>query len=153
MAVKISIEVSRTFAVTANFDRVFNLLSDVPESASYFPRVDTLIDLGDNCYRWEMRKIGIDRHSIQTIYACRYVSSRVNGTVVWAAIASEGNGLVNGSWNLTESAEGVVCKFHTTGNLRLPLPRLIKLAISPIVKHEFNALVNTYVNNLQKALN
>ena len=152
MAVNISIEISRNFRVAANLDRVFQLLANVPESASHFPRVDALIDLGDNCYRWEMKRIGIDKHSIQTVYACRYASSKKDGYILWTPIKGEGNSLVDGAWHLTEDEQGVICKFHTTGKLRLPLPGLLKLAISPIVKHEFNALIDTYTKNLQKAL-
>ena len=152
MAVSITIEISRTFDVAADFDTVFDLLADVPASASHFPRVEQLVDLGDNTYRWEMKKIGVDKHAIQTIYACKYSADKKKGSITWTPIKGEGNGQVHGSWHLTKKGQGVECKFQTKGEMTLPLPGLLKLAISPVVKHEFNSLVDTYVENLKNDL-
>ncbi|OZG71775.1 hypothetical protein BTA51_19270 [Hahella sp. CCB-MM4] len=150
MAVSITIEISRTFDVAADYDTVFDLLADVPKSASFFPRVDKLEDLGDDIYRWEMKKIGVDKHAIQTIYASRYSSDKGKGIITWTPVKGEGNGVVQGSWAIQKKGDGTECKFQTKGELTLPLPGLLKLAISPVVKHEFNSLVDTYVDNLKK---
>ena len=40
---------------------------------------------------------------------------------------------------------------QTSAELTVPLPSLLKLAISPVIKHEFNSLVDTYMSNLKKA--
>ncbi len=151
MAITITIEISREFTVPASFDTVFDLLSDVPRSAGHFPKVDQLVDLGDNTYRWEMEKIGVDKHALQTIYACHYESDKDNGRIVWTPIKGEGNGVVSGSWTITESSEGTHIVFVTEAEMKLPLPSLLKLAISPVVKHEFNSLVDTYTDNLKTA--
>ncbi len=153
MSVTVSIEVKRDFKVKADFDRVFDLLANVPESASHFPKVDKLIDLGDNSFRWEMEKLGVDKHAIQTIYACKYVGDRAQGTVNWTPVKGEGNGLVSGFWKIAKTEGGTSIQFHTEGQLTLPLPGLLKLAISPVVKHEFNSLVDTYTENLKNTLN
>lgn len=153
MSVSITIEISRTFTVNAGVKQAFTLLANVPESASHFPKVERLTDLGDNTFRWEMKKQGVDRYSLQTIYACRYRSDGRKHTIVWEPVAGEGNGTVNGSWTL-KAAEGggTECRFQTRGILELPLPGLLKMAISPVVKHEFNALVDQYIENLKVAL-
>lgn len=151
MAITITIEISREFTVPASFDTVFDLLSDVPRSAGHFPKVDQLVDLGDNTYRWEMEKIGVDKHALQTIYACHYESDKNNGRITWTPIKGEGNGVVSGSWAITETSEGTHIVFVTEAEMKLPLPSLLKLAISPVVKHEFNSLVDTYTDNLKAA--
>ncbi|RMF13370.1 MAG: hypothetical protein D6758_13285 [Gammaproteobacteria bacterium] len=154
MAITISIEITRNFEVNAGPDEVFEVLADVPRSASYFPKVDQLVDLGDNCFRWEMKKIGVDKHAIQTIYACKYVSDPATRKITWTPVKGEGNGSVEGEWTIEGNGQGgTKLKFHTMGELSLPLPGLLKLAVSPVVKHEFNALVDTYVENLKKAFN
>ena len=151
MGINVSIEVSRALEIAGGYDEVFDLLADVPRSVSHFPKVDKLTDLGDNSYFWEMRKIGIDKYSIQTAYACHYVSDREAGTVIWEPVAGQGNGVVSGSWVITAKGDTVTSlKFKTTAKLTLPLPGLLKLAISPVIKHEFNALVDKYMRNLQK---
>ena len=151
MAINVSIEISRELDVAGGYDEVFDLLSDVPRSVSHFPKLEKLTDLGDNSYRWEMEKVGVDKYSIQTVYACHYVSDREAGTVRWEPIAGEGNGVVSGSWVIKAKGDTVTTlKFKTNAKLTLPLPGLLKLAISPIIKHEFNSLVDRYMRNLKQ---
>lgn len=149
MAISVTIEVNRDFTVPANFDKVFDLLSDVPASGSHFPKVDQLVDLGDNAYRWEMEKMGVDKHALQSIYACRYESDKTAGTINWKPIKGEGNGVVSGNWKVKPVENGTHLSFTTEAKLTLPLPSLLKLAISPVVRHEFNALIDTYTENLK----
>ncbi|WP_111494494.1 MULTISPECIES: SRPBCC family protein [Marinobacter] len=152
MAITIAIELNREIDIPGSYDEVFELLADVPRSASHFPKVDQLVDLGNNTYRWEMEKIGIDKHSIQSVYASQYQSDKEAGRITWTPVKGEGNGVVQGSWTLTAKGDDVTrASFQTTAELTLPLPGLLKLAISPVVKHEFNGLVDTYMNNLRKA--
>lgn len=152
MAITVAIELNRDIELPASYDKAFELLSDVPRSASHFPKVNKLVDLGDNTYRWEMEKIGVDKHSIQSVYASKYRSDKDTGKITWEPVKGEGNGVVRGSWTLTRVDDHLTrAKFHTTAELTLPLPGLLKLAISPVVKHEFNGLVDTYMKNLKKA--
>lgn len=152
MAITVSIELNRDIEIPGPFDEVFDLLADVPRSASHFPKVDKLVDLGDNVYRWEMDKIGVDKHAIQSVYASKYVADRDAGKITWDPVKGEGNGVVKGSWVLTKKDANLTrAKFQTSAELTLPLPGLLKLAISPVIKHEFNSLVDTYMTNLKKA--
>lgn len=150
MAISIKIEVKRDFTVPANIDAVYELLADVPRSVSHFPKVSQLVDMGDNTFRWEMDKIGVDKHALQTVYACKYVGDQANHNIVWTPVKGVGNGIVSGSWYLSPEGEGTRIQFHTDAEVSLPLPSLLKLAISPVVKHEFNALVDVYTDNLKK---
>lgn len=152
MAITVSIELNRNLDIPASYDEVFDLLADVPKSASHFPKVDKLVDLGDNAYRWEMEKVGVDKHAIQSVYACTYHTDKDAGTISWTPVKGEGNGVVSGSWVITRKDDNVTTlKFQTSAELTVPLPSLLKLAISPVIKHEFNSLVDTYMNNLKKA--
>ncbi len=76
MGVSVDVDLEFEFAVKAPFKDVFDVLSDVPTSASFYPKVDKLIDLGDGAYRWEMQKVGTQQVNIQTVYASKYVSDR-----------------------------------------------------------------------------
>ncbi len=152
MAITVSIELNRDLELPASFDEVFALLADVPRSASHFPKVDRLTDLGDNTYRWEMEKVGVDKHAIQSVYACRYVADKDAGRITWTPVKGEGNGVVSGSWTLSAAGDNATTvKFQTSAQLTVPLPGLLKLAISPVIKHEFNSLVDTYMKNLTRA--
>ncbi len=149
MTVKITIDLNRKFIVAADIDTIFALLSDVPASAAHFPKVNALTALEDNSFRWEMEKVGLGTHSIQTSYACRYVSDSDAKTVVWSPIKGEGNGIVSGKWELTKADNGTSLSFKTKAELTLRLPGLLKLAISPLVKLEFSGMVDTYLRNLK----
>jgi len=152
VAITVSIELNRELDLPAGYDKVFELLADVPESASHFPKVHKLVDLGDNTYRWEMEKVGVDKHAIQSVYACKYYPDKDNGKITWEPVKGEGNGVVKGSWTLKAKDDNITSvKFQTSAELTVPLPSLLKLAISPVIKHEFNSLVDTYMSNLKKA--
>jgi carbon monoxide dehydrogenase subunit G len=153
MAFTVPIEINREFDVVCPYDRVFTLLADVPKSASHFPQVEQLVDLGGNTFRWEMEKLGLATYSIQTIYACAYTDSREEGWVEWKPVPGEGNALIEGFWNFEEDEDGktVHVEFHTKGDLTLKLPFLAKLIVSPLVVMEFNGLIDRYVENLKQA--
>ncbi len=150
MAVTVSIDLGYEFAVKAPFDKVFAVLSDVPKSASFFPKVDKLVDLGDNTYRWEMAKIGVASISLQTIYASKYAVNKAKGTVVWTPVKGEGNALVSGNWKITDNKTSTNIEFATQGDLTLPLPGLMKMVVTPVVEGEFTSMVEKYIDNLIK---
>lgn len=151
MAFTAHIDISKKFKVKASFDTVFDTLADVPYSVEHFPNVDNLVDLGDECYRWEMAKIGIDRWHIQTIYACEYCWDKEEGWIEWYPIEGEGNALVEGKWTIKAvDKKNTQVSLKTTGDLTLPLPGLAKPIVSPIVRREFEGLIDRYIENLKK---
>ncbi len=152
MSITIEIEIRRDFAIDGPYDKVFDLLADVPASASHFPKLEKLTDLGDNTFRWEMDKVGVDKYSIQTSYACKYVSDKDAGTISWTPVEGEGNSRVSGRWKIKADGDNrTQLSFQTEAELTLPFPKLMKMAISPVIKHEFNGVVDQYVKNLQNA--
>ena len=152
MTVEVNVELDREFTVLADKETVFELLADVQKSGSHFPKVKALTDQGDNTFLWEMEKVGLGDSAVQTIYACKYIPNELKGTVDWEPIKGMGNSIVSGSWEVKESSDGTKIKFITNAKMTLPLPFLLKVAISPVVKHEFNSMVDEYINNLKVTL-
>lgn len=150
MAITVEIDLGFEFDVKAKADEVFDVLSDVPTSASHFPKVDALVDLGGGRYRWEMEKIGVGSVQLQTIYASKYVSNRDNGSVVWTPVAGEGNALVSGSWQIKGGKKSTNLVLQIQGKLDLPLPGLMKMVVAPLVESEFEKMVEQYIANLTK---
>lgn len=149
MAFTVDFEVERSRDVACPSEAVFEVLADVPVSVSHFPNVDTLEDLGGGVYRWEMKKIGIEKYNIQTVYACKYTSDRDKGRVRWTPVKGEGNATVKGQWVIKAlDAETTRFTLKTTGELGLPLPRLVKMVVAPVVRAEFTGMVDTYMENL-----
>jgi carbon monoxide dehydrogenase subunit G len=148
MAITVAIDLGFEFDVKAKADEVFDVLSDVPTSASHFPKVHALVDLGGGRYRWEMEKIGVGSVQLQTIYASKYVSNRANGSVVWTPVAGEGNALVSGSWQIKGGKKSTNLVLQIQGQLDLPLPGLMKMVVAPLVESEFEKMVEQYIANL-----
>jgi carbon monoxide dehydrogenase subunit G len=150
MAITVNINLGYEFDVKAKASEVFEVLSDVPTSASHFPKVDKLTDLGDGVYRWEMEKIGIASISLQTIYASKYKSNKAKGTVSWTPVKGEGNALVSGSWAITDNKKSTNIVLELQGELTLPLPGLMKMVAGPVAEAEFEKMVEQYIENLTK---
>jgi carbon monoxide dehydrogenase subunit G len=150
MTVIVDIDLGYEFAVKAPFKEVFDLLSDVPASVSHFPKVHKLVDLGGGVYRWEMEKVGTAQVNIQTVYASKYVSDRKKGTVVWTPVPGEGNALVGGSWKITDKKKSTAVEFKVDGTVNVALPGLMKMVVVPVVRNEFEKLVEKYIENLIK---
>ena len=150
MAVTVPFDLSYEFEVKAKAAEVFAVLADVPTSASHFPKVDKLVDLGDGVYRWEMKKVGIGTISLQTVYASKYVSDAKKGTVVWTPVKGEGNAQVGGSWKLVDAKKTTDLVLKIAGTVEVPMPALMKAVATPMVKSEFEGLVDQYVDNLIK---
>lgn len=150
MTVNVTIDLGYEFDVKASAKDVFAVLSDVPVSASHFPKVHQLVDLGDGVYRWEMEKVGTAQVNIQTIYASKYVSNKAKGTVVWTPIKGEGNALVSGSWKITDKKKSTHIVLTINGDLSIPLPGLMKMVVAPVVEGEFEKMVEKYIDNLTK---
>ena len=150
MTINVSIDLGYEFAVKAPASEVFDVLSDVPMSASHFPKVDKLVDLGGGTYRWEMEKIGVAQINLQTVYASKYVSNKAKGTVVWTPVKGEGNALVSGSWKITDKKKSTHLVLSIKGDLTIALPGLMKMVVAPVVEGEFEKMVEKYIDNLTK---
>lgn len=150
MAIKVTIDLGYEFAVKADFQTVFDTLADVPTSASFFPKVDQLVDMGGGVYRWEMAKIGLAQVNLQTIYAAKYVANKAKGTVIWTPVEGVGNALVSGDWKIVDKKKATHLTFHSKGELSLPLPGLMKMVVAPVVESEFEKMVEQYIDNLTR---
>ncbi len=148
MTVLVNIDLAYEFAVKADYDTVFATLSDVPKSASFFPKLDRLVDLGDGVYRWEMAKVSVGQINLQTIYASRYVADKAKGSMVWTTVPGEGNALVSGSWQMTDTQPSTHLVLKLQGELSLALPGLMKAMIAPVVEAEFKKLLERYIGRL-----
>ena len=148
MTVNVTIDLGYEFEVKAATKDVFAVLSDVPVSASFFPKVEQLVDLGEGAYRWEMEKIGVASISLQTVYASTYVSNKSKGTVDWSPVPGVGNALVSGSWRLKNNKKSTMITLQINGEITIPLPVLMKTVVVPVVEAEFEAAVETYIAHL-----
>ena len=150
MSISVDIDLEYEFEVKAKAAAVFKVLSDVPASASHFPKVEKLTELSSGVYQWEMQKVGSAQVNIQTIYACKYLSNATKGTVVWTPVKDIGNAQVSGSWKILDHKKSTGITLSIKGLVNVPLPALMQTVVAPIVEAEFEKLVDTYIDNLIK---
>lgn len=150
MAITVKIDLGYEFDVKAKAAEVFEVLADVPTSASHFPKVEKLSDLGDGVYQWEMQKVGTSQVNIQTVYASKYVSDKAKGSVKWTPVKGVGNALVSGSWKIVDNKKSTGITLAIQGEIEVPLPGLMKMVVAPVVEGEFEKLVEKYIANLIK---
>ena len=148
MAISVPFDLGYEFEVKAAAKDVFAVLSDVPTSASHFPKVSKLVDLGKGAYRWEMEKVGTAKMNIQTIYASKYVSDKKKGTVIWTPVAGVGNAQISGSWTITDKKKSTHVVLKISGELEVPLPGIMKSIVTPFVLGENEKLIEKYIDNL-----
>ena len=138
----------RPVGVPAAYADVFELVADVPRSASHFPKLNRLVPMARGTYRWEMDPVGPHEAHIQTVYASTYTANKAKGTVTWVPVPDVGNAQVSGSWTLKKLKKGTQLTLHITGGLALPLPALLRPVIGPVVAMEFERLIEQYIDNL-----
>jgi carbon monoxide dehydrogenase subunit G len=148
MAVTVPFDVAYEFEVRAPYADVFAVLANVPDSASHFPKVERLVDLGGNTYRWELEKVGTSQVGIQTIYASKYSADRKKGTVRWTPVEGVGNALIGGSWTLADRKKSTLVKLEISGEITVGLPALMRMVVVPVVTSENERLVEKYIDNL-----
>ena len=151
MAISVPISMGYELDVKAKAAEVFDLLSDVPTSVAFFPKVDKLTDLGDGVYKWEMQKVGTAQVNIQTVYASKYATDKAKGSIKWTPVKGVGNALVGGSWKVTDNkGKSTQLVLKIDGTVDVPVPGLMKVVVEPIVASEFEKLVEKYLANLAK---
>ncbi|NTW52587.1 MAG: SRPBCC family protein [Chlorobiaceae bacterium] len=154
MSFTVTISVSKDFETPASPDQVFALLADVPESASHFPDVEKLEDMGGGAFRWTMEKIGIGDHTLQqTIYACTYRSNSETRSVDWVPVDGVGNARVDGGWRMVPTAAGTKVLLRTKGVLDVDMPGFLQFLLSPLIEMAFTQKIDRYVSSIRQSLN
>ncbi len=148
MAIALDLDTQYEFEVTAPFDDVFDLLSDVPLASSLHPTHEKTIDLGNGVYQWEMKKYGTEKIYMQTVYACQYTADRTTGVIAWTPVPGIGNASVEGFFKLTPQAQGTRVEAKIRSVATLPVPAFMKGLALQMVASENRKLNEKYINKL-----
>lgn len=148
MTVQAEVDLEYEFAVKAKAAKVFALLSDVPASASHFPKVHAVTDLGKGVFQWEMQKVGSPQVNIQTVYASKYKIDATKRLVSWSPVKNTGNAQVSGSWTITDQKKSTALRLIVQATVFVPLPDIMQAIVQPVVSAEFEKLLDQYIANL-----
>ncbi len=136
------------FEIDAPYEEVFALLSDVPAALGLHPNTQTVIDQGEGVYRCETKKLGTEKHKMQTIYTCQYSTDKASGTITWTPVANGGNSEVDGRFDITDQGTTTRVVMDIKSVMHLPLPGLLKGMAERLIKAENHRLSKLYIDNL-----
>ncbi len=132
-------------------DTCYHFLSDIPQTATCFPNVEDLIDLGNNCFQWDLEPQGPPPYSVQTIYACRYEFNKP-GSIQWTPLTDIGNAFFSGSWSLTPQSNRCKANFLLNGEMDFLIPEFAEIMAKPLIRSLFNSLLNDFLDALQQRI-
>ncbi len=147
---KITIKIERRFHTPASAEQVFELLADVPTSASHFPKLERIREVSEDIFQWELEPVGPPPYSTQPVYACRYHFEPENGEIRWEPVEGVGNVELSGEWVIRSSVQSTEIHLVMKGILHTPLPSLMRFVAEPLITREFESYVDQYVENLQR---
>lgn len=138
--------------LSCEWQEAFELLSDVPRSASHFPRLERVVELDDHAWRWEI-VFGLGRVSVEAFYASRFIVDEAMRTVIWEPIDDPvSNGKVSGRWTVEPTTEGCRCRLTYKAKFDFPMPKIMKSAVKGLIRAEFIRMTNGYVKSLERVL-
>lgn len=149
----VDVSIQHTMKTNAKFETVWALLADTPATLAYYPKLDQLVDLGDNCWRWELQAVGIKGISHQLIYSVRYGFDPDAGVISWMPLdAPDDNARVQGEFKITKQGQAIEIILSTDACLKVPAPQLLAGAIKPLVEREFKQQIRDFTANVENAL-
>lgn len=152
MAVTVSVSLEKTFDVKCSQTKAFDQLVDVASTVAMFPKLDQIVDLGGDVWRWEMAKIGAAGISHQVKYTVKYTND-AKGKIDWNPVEGEGNAKVSGGWVIKENGTSAcTIEFRSSGDFDMPVPRLMRGLAEGVVKAEFEGQVNTFIDRIKAKL-
>ena len=139
------------FSVPASVDDVYELLADVPRSVRHFPKVERIVELGNDTYRWEMERMGAQKIYLQIQYTSHYTYNPQEKWIRWSPVKG-GNADMGGLWQLTAQENGTHIHFENDGKLIFPVPRLARMVVKPIATKRFMDMLDRYIDNLKDTM-
>ena len=152
--IDIDIAIQREFTTPARVDTVYALLSDTVATLAHYPKLDKLIDLGENGWRWELTPTGLKGISYQVVYSVRYSHNESNKRITWTPLqAKQDNAEISGAFDLSIADGATKVCFSIDGKLcAIPVPKLLASALKPLIKREFEQQMDGFMANLKTAL-
>jgi carbon monoxide dehydrogenase subunit G len=149
---EVKVNIQRTLRVGWSPEEAFAMVADVPRSASHFPGLQRLEDLGDGVYRWHLSSFRIGKITFPVSYAARYVPDPEAGTVTWSTDPGSKNTRADGKWVVTPDGDGALLEFHNHLVVVLPVPRMIMRMANKIARNLTEKQIGAYLGRISRAM-
>ena len=152
MSIKIEVDIQRSTTIDTHAHEAFSRIATVEEMASHFPKLERLEQIDDLTYSWVLEKIGTEAYKHRVEYTSKWEWHDAERKVTWEPVKGAGNTQISGICHVKEVGEKSEVHFSTKATMILPLPRWTKAIAKPVVKKQFEALIDTYINNVVAAM-
>ncbi len=153
MPLTIAMTISRSLHTKAAGKQAFGLLADIPLTASLFPRIATISDLGCNTWRFETERIGIGNVTVLQLHVVsRYRFDQQKGIISWVPADSSESFRLEGRWKISEERKGSRIVLNASGSRDLNLPAFMKNLLTSLIRMEAEFLVSSFLDNLKTKL-
>ena len=148
MTIKIRTSIQRSERVPADVDAIYTLLKPVESAARFFPRVERIQSLGDQCYAWTLEPMGTQKYRHQVEYVSQWDFDDASRIIRWRPVNDRGNARISGVWAIHPASGLSRIELEIKAELRLDLPRWMQMVAEPIVQTEFQKILNQYFDNV-----
>lgn len=151
----IPVKIDRFFDVSATPSEMFELITNVPRSASHFPDLQNLVQLDDYTWRWEMSPVSYAGVTMQPVYVLRYQWQADRLYMRWDPVRQDEHFVVvEGNWQLKprENGPGTNAYFLLDMQFELPVPQMIAGMAKQLLTTEIGKGVDGYVANMTRTL-
>ncbi len=149
---EVTVKIRRTLRVNWSPEQAFEMVADVPRSASHFPGLERLEDKGDGIYRWHLASFKVGKFTFPVSYAARYIPDPDAGTVTWSTDAGSKNTRADGQWVVTPDGDGTRLEFQNRLVVVLPVPRMIARMANKIARDMTEKQIGAYLKRISRAM-
>jgi hypothetical protein len=124
----------------------YALVADVPLSASHYPGLQRLEDLGEGAYRWHLSRYEAAGHQLDVGYTAHYTSDPAKRRVQWRSQRGPGDNVAaDGAWQVGPQGQGAYLDFDIALWAKVPVPRLAGPLARRTVSAIFRRQIQTYL--------
>jgi carbon monoxide dehydrogenase subunit G len=152
MGIEIKVEIKRVRKIETPADEAFARIDSVENMASHFPKLSRIDKVEGQTYSWVLDKIGNEAYKHRVHYTSTWQWHADDRKITWHPVKGQGNTEIAGMCHIKDSGNASEVHFTTEALLRLPLPIWTKAIAKPIVKNQFEALIDHYIDNVIRAM-
>lgn len=127
-------------------------LSDMPKTLSYFPKLDPIVELAPNRYRWDLHSIGAAGVEHEVVFATDFETDIDACEIRFTAVPGEGNAQISGLFKAESIGGSTELTLEVRGTLNdIKVPMLLRAPAKPFIKGIFESIVDRFVDRVSEA--
>jgi len=123
-------------------------LGDINKIAELHPKVKSVENIKDNCWKWTMSPSGARGSYFDIIYACSYTINNDISKISWIPVKDIGNAVVSGSWSIYDKDAEIELNII----INVPFPEVFSTIANQIANKIFSLSMKKHLKQLEDLL-